>query len=473
MKHISRRKFIGQAGCAAMTTSTILNTLINLKALNAAALSDSDVIASGDYKALVCITLDGGNDGYNMLMPTTTDEYADYAKVRTNLSVPRSNILNLNTLNTPGRTFGLHPSMSNITNLFNQGKAAFVANIGTLVEPISVQEFWNQSKKAPLGLLSHSDQLQQWMTAIPHERTATGWGGRISDMIRDMNENPDLSMNISLGGTNLFQTGVESVEYSVDPNGGIKEIFGYNNDWEYNSLKKNAIDQMLDRTYTDIYEQKYANTNRTARDGWLTYKEALEPVFLNTDFTPKNDELGDITRSMEWVAKMMAARETLGFKRQTFFVNFGGWDHHDEVINAQSNMLSELDHAVNQFQQAMQELGTEDCVVTFLISDFARTLRSNGNGTDHAWGSNVVSIGGPVKGSRIYGKYPETLDPNQNVMDLGGGIIVPTTSADLYFAELAHWFGVSKSNLETIFPNLINFYDYRTAMDNPLNFLTI
>ena len=475
MGHLSRRKFLGHAGCAAMTSTTMLSSLLNLKALNAAALSNSDVADSNGYKAVVCITLSGGNDGYNMLIPTTSSEYNDYAAVRTNLSVPQANILGLNTLNTPGRTFGLHPSMPNLTNLYNQGKAAFVANVGTLIEPLTVQEFWDQSKRAPLGLLSHSDQLQQWMTAVPHERASTGWGGKIADMINQMNGNPDLSMNISLGGTNIFQTGVESVEYSVDPYGGITGINGHNDEWAFNTIKKNAIDELLDRTYNDIYENTYANVTRKSRDGWLAYRDALDNVNLNTSFEPQtnNPDYEVITRSMEWVAQMIAARDELGFKRQTFYVDFPGWDHHDEVVNAQAAMLSELDYAINQFQIAMQELNTEDCVVSFVISDFARTLRSNGNGTDHAWGSSVMTIGGPVIGQNIYGTFPTTLDPTQNDFDLGGGIIVPTTSADVYFAEIAHWFGVGKSDLETIFPNLINFYDYRTDPGNPLNFLTI
>lgn len=483
MGRISRRKFLGHAGCAAMTSTTMLNTLLNLKALNAAALSNSAVADANGYKALVCISLSGGNDGYNMLMPTTASEYTDYANVRTNLAIPQGNILPLTTLNTPGRTFGLHPSMPNIQSMYNQGKASFVANVGTLVEPMTVNEFWNQTKKAPLGLLSHSDQLQQWMTAIPDERASVGWGGKIADLINQMNNSPDLtpngntdlSMNISLGGTNIFQTGNESIEYAVDPYGGITEIYGYNDDWQFNTIKKNAIDELLNRTYTDIYENTYANINKKSRDGWLTYKDALEPINLATDFTPMspNPDYHGLTMSLEWVAKMIAARDTLQFKRQTFFVDFGGWDHHDEVINAQSEMLAELDYAMNQFQLAMQELSSENCVVTFLISDFARTLRSNGNGTDHAWGSHMLSIGGPVIGSRIYGSFPETLDPNQSPIDLGGGIVLPTTSADLYFAELAHWFGVSKSDLELIFPNLINFYDYQTDPGNPLNFLTI
>ncbi len=479
MTHISRRKFIGKASCGAMASTTMLSTLLNLKALNAAAMSDSVVQAADDYKALVCISLGGGNDAYNMLIPTSTREYNDYANVRASIAIPQNEILGLDTLNTPGRTFGLHPSMPNIRALYNQGKAAFVSNVGTLIEPISVQQFWDETKKAPLGLLSHSDQRQQWMTAVPHERAGIGWGGKIADMINQMNDTDGLSMNISLGGTNIFQTGVENIEYTLDPanptDSPLKDINGYNENWAFNRIKKEAIDNMLDRTYSDIYENTYVNTIRGARDGWIRYKEALDGVTLNTTFEfATNEETGrHITYALGWVAKMIAARETLGYKRQTFFLDFSGWDHHDELLDAQSTMLRELDHAVHQFQLAMQELNTEDCVTSFLISDFARTLRFNGNGTDHAWGSNMMAIGGPVRGQRIYGTYPETLDPNQNEVDLGGGIIVPTTSADLYFAELAHWFGVSKSNLETIFPNLINFYDYRTDPNNPLNFLTI
>ena len=475
---LSRRKFLGHAGCAAMANTTVLSSLLNLKALGAAAMSDSDVLAGDDYKALVCISLSGGNDAYNMLLPTSQREFQDYARVRGNVGISLQNIGHLNPLNTPGRTFGVNGSMPLIRNLFNEGKAAFFANIGTLIEPMTVDDFWIESKRIPLGLLSHSDQLQQWMTAVPHERAAVGWGGRIADMINQMNNSEGLSMNVSFGGSNVFQTGVENIAYAMEPNPlnetPLKEIRDYNDDWLYNSIRKKAVDSLLERTYSDIYENTYINTARSARDGWLRYRDALNSINLNTsfDYADMYSDNSQLANSLGWVAKMIGAREDLGFRRQTFFIDFGGWDHHDGLED-QPRMLAELDFSVNQFQEAMKELGTEDCVVTFLVSDFARTLRSNGNGTDHAWGSNMMAIGGPVKGQRIYGHYPETLDPGQNPSDLGGGIILPSTSADVYFAELAHWFGVSKSNLEEIFPNLINFYDYRTAEGNPLDFLTI
>ncbi|MFT4567704.1 MAG: hypothetical protein ACI9FN_002671, partial [Saprospiraceae bacterium] len=463
--HISRRRFMGQTGCGAMASTTLFSTLLNLKALGAAAMSDSSVIGSGDYKAMVCIYLGGGNDSYNMLMPTQADggsmsEYNAYAGIRNEIAIPHAAMTAvnpisgantiLNPLNTGSRNFGLHPSMPRLAQLFNSGKAAFVSNVGTLIEPLTVNEFWNESKRVPLGLLSHSDQTQQWMTALPHERAGIGWGGRISDMVNDMNTNPSLAMGISMAGTNIFQTGGSTNSYSMNgyasilnedgtPNTPLRGIFGYDDDWALMQTRTGAIDNMLDKTYSDIYENTYANLTKGGRDGWKAFDSAMRNTQMNTSFRGGVEGSYFETNSLGWVAKMIGAREELGYKRQTFFVSMGGWDHHDEVLDAQEAGLNEVDFAINQFQEALKEDGidAEDCVVTFLISDFARTLGSNGNGTDHAWGGNMAVVGGPVKGQRIYGTYPETLDPSNNDYDLGGGIVMPTTSADVYFAEIA------------------------------------
>jgi len=489
---------MGQAGCGAMASTTLFSTLLNLKALGAAAMSDSSVINSGDYKAMVCIYLGGGNDSYNMLMPTQANggsmsEYNAYAGIRNEIAISHASMVAnspitgantiLNPLNTGSRNFGLHPSMPRLAQLFRDQKAAFVANVGTLIEPLTVNEFWSETKKVPLGLLSHSDQTQQWMTALPHERAGIGWGGRISDMINDMNTDPSLAMGISMAGTNIFQTGGATSAYSMNgyasilnedgsPNTPLRGIRGYGEEWDFMQTRSAAIDNMLDKTYSDIYENTYANITKSGRDGWLAFDSALRNTQMNTSFVSTTGDMYSETNSLGWVAKMIGAREEMGYKRQTFFVSMGGWDHHDEVIDAQASGLREVDHAIHQFQEALKEssIDAEDCVVTFLISDFARTLGSNGNGTDHAWGGNMAVVGGPVKGQRIYGAYPETLDPSNNDFDLGGGIVMPTTSADVYFAEIAEWFGVPKSRLGEIFPNLNNFYDYNTV-NNPLNFL--
>lgn len=467
-RKIHRRDFVKYMGCGAMGSATMLSSVLNLRALNAAAITDSSVAMADDYKALVCLVMDGGNDSYNMLIPTSSQEYQTYARVRSTLALSRNNILNLNGT-TAGRSFALHPSLKNLQTLYNQGQAAFIANIGTLIEPLTVDQFLNQQKKAPLGLLSHSDQLQQWQTGIPHDRSATGWGGRIADLINDTqppyNSNSKISMNISLSGTNTFQTGVNTSQYSINPQDGPVGFIGYD---DFPILQR-AVDNLLEQNYTDIFKKTYMQGLRKSRDSFRDFTAALNGVRLNTTF-PRTK----IGYSFYQIARSIAARDILGFKRQTFFINVGGWDHHDELLINQAELLKEVDDAIMSFQMAMAELNTVNNVTTFAISDFARTLGSNGNGTDHAWGGHVFAVGGSVKGQKIYGQYPQTLDYAANQYDLGTGIVMPTTSADLYFAELALWFGVSKSNLELIFPNLRNFYDYRIdSNQNPLNLLTM
>ncbi len=451
-----------------MTSTTMLSSILNLRALSAAALQDSAVVTSGDYKALVCLSLNGGNDSFNMLIPTSADEYSAYQRVRSELALSRESLSDLNG-STGGRTFALHPALTNMRQLYADNKVAFVANIGTLVEPMTPDDFFLESKRMPLGLLSHSDQQQQWQTGIPHERSSVGWGGRMAELINDVtppyNTNQIIPMNISLDGNNIFQNGSSTVSYTVNPENGPVGIIGYDD----NPFLQNAVEDLLSQNYTDVFKKTYLKTLDNSLDAYVDYSSAVGDVDLGVSFPRSN-----IGRSLEQVAKAIAVRETLGFKRQTFFVSQGGFDNHDELLVSHENNMSRIDSALYSFNQAMESLGLGDNVVTFTISDFARTLGSNGNGTDHAWGGNIFAMGGPVQGGTIYGEYPETLDFAENTVDLGGGILVPTTSADVYFAELAQWFGVSKSNLEDIFPNLINFYDYRTAGDsNPLGFLNV
>ncbi len=466
--HINRRKFLKYSTCGAMSTATMMSSIINLRALNAAAISDSSVITSGDYKALVCISLDGGNDSFNMLVPTEIEEHSIYSRVRSELALPLNDLQRLSGTHR-GRTFGLHPQMNNIRQLYDRGRIAFISNIGTLIEPMTPQDFENESKRMPLGLLSHSDQLQQWQTAITHDRSATGWGGRIADMINDTsppyNANQNISMNISLSGTNVFQSGLNTSLYSIDRDEGAVGFNGYN---DYAFLQ-NAVDDLLEQQYTDVFKKTYIDGLKRSRDSFIEYAAATESITFDINFP--GSRLG---KSLHQIAKAIAVQETLGFKRQTFFVNIGGFDNHDELLISHDDRMKKIDQALNSFNSALESLGMVDNVVTFAISDFARTLGSNGNGTDHAWGGNVFAMGGPVKGGAIYGHYPETLDFSDSTVDIGEGILVPTTSADVYFAQLALWFGVSKSNLEDIFPNLINFYNYRNAgNENPLDFLTI
>lgn len=464
--NISRRRFIGQSACAAVGSSTLFSSLLNMQAANAASISS---VKDDDYKALVCILMAGGNDSFNMLVPTDPSEYGAYRTARSNLALDRDSLLDLNINNVPGRSFAIHPSMPEVQQLHNDGKLAFISNIGTLIEPVgNKQQVINKSIKLPLGLQSHSDQIMHWQTGFSDKRSSIGWGGKVADLINDMNDNQRISMNVSLAGSNVFQTGNNTVEYTLDPERGSIGIQGLDDEWTFNRLRTEAIESMVEQNYQDIFKKTYMRTVKDARNGHREFKAALDTIEPSSiSYAEDPFEFG---LSMQMIARTIAARQTLGMKRQTFFVLYGGWDHHDEVLNAQNAMLGFLSRGIGSFQKTLQELDIEDSVTTFTISDFARTLSSNGNGTDHGWGGNAMVFGGAVNGNKMYGEYPD-LTPGSN-LDIRRGILYPTTSADEYFAELSMWFGVAPTDLPLILPNIRNFYDLQSAQA-PLGFLNL
>lgn len=463
-RKISRRKFIGTTSCAAIGSSTFFSTLFNLGMFNETAARNAKQIGgTGDYKALVCILLAGGNDSFNMLIPDDDATYAEYAASRSNLALARSSILGLTPQNVNDPALAVHPAMPEVQNLFNSGRLAFISNVGTLIEPITKAQFIDESVPVPLGLLSHADQIQQWQTSIPHERSAYGWGGKMADILHSMNTNQNISMNISLSGRNVFQSGYNTSEYTIKSSGtGSTGIQGYGGISTYDQIRTAAVDSLLDHQYQDIFKQTYADITWGAQEAHEQFSEAISNVELNTEFSANY-----VSESLQMMAKTIASRDELEMSRQTFFLLVGGWDHHDEVLLNQNAKLATLSKALNEFNSAMNELGISDDVTTFTISDFGRTLTSNGNGTDHAWGGNVMVMGGSVNGGQTYGTYPSLALGSS--LDLSRGILIPTTSVDEYFAELARWFGVSDADLLSIFPNLINFYV--PGPNQPLGFM--
>ena len=463
---ISRRRFLGTAGCAAMGTTTFFSTLFNMRLMGAAASSSMDNAWNkpNDYKALVCILLAGGNDSFNMLVPRSIGEYNEYAKTRSNLALDRNALLPLNPTTYSRQDLGLHPSMPEVQELFEAKKLAFVSNVGTLIEPVTKPQFQSESVKLPLGLFSHSDQIAHWQTSVPQERSAIGWGGRLADLLQSMNDNRNISMNISLSGKNVFQAGNETVEYTISPSGtGSIGIHGYEGASLIDQIKTTAVNNLLEQEYQDIFKESYKEVIKSSQDSHKLFSSAISNVNLGFNFSPNR-----FSQSLAMIAKTIGARQTLGFSRQTFFVTFGGWDHHDEVLDNQQAMLEIVSKGLGEFQSAIDQLALSDQVTTFSISDFGRTLTSNGNGTDHGWGGNVIVMGGGVKGGDIYGVYP-SLALNTN-LDVGGGVLIPTTSTDEYFAELSRWFGVSNNDLPLILPNVGNFYNLN-AEGGPLGFM--
>lgn len=451
-RRFTRRQFLRQSACAAVGMTAAANTLFDLRRIAAAA-------PLADSKTLVCVFLYGGNDGNNILVPTLGSDYAQYASARAALALPQSSLLALQPLVPPpgdSREWGLHPNLPGMRGLFNSGRAAMVANVGPLVAPLTREEFLNHSVAVPPQLFSHSDQTVHWQTSLPDQPARTGWGGRAADLLHALNENAKVSMSISVAGTNTFQVGNVVTQYQVSPEGpvGLTSYVPANQGADASS---HAIRSLLAHSYGNLFERGYSGIFDRALDNQELLSGALGGAPpLATPF-PETD----LGLQLKMIAQLVSVRETLGLRRQIFFCAAQGYDTHDGQVGndaldgAHADLLAELDGALVAFDVAMTELGVADSVTAFTASDFGRTYISNGNGSDHGWGSHHFVLGGAVRGGRFYGEIPTLAVGGPN--DAGEGRWIPTTSVDEYSATLARWFGVAQSDLPLVLPNLGRF----------------
>mgnify|MGYP000613262263 CR=1 FL=1 len=413
-------------------------------------------------KSLVFVMLDGGQDSFNMLIPNSAADYNEYQAVRKGLAIPKNELLPLNGFtDARGKSFGLHPSAPELKTLFDQEKLAFVANIGPMTERLDRAKFLAGSASLPVGLMSHSDQFKHWQTSNPGKRVNRGWFGDFADVIQPSKADNKISMNISLAGSNIMQNGKESTEYAVTKKGSVGLTISSNDpaapDAQLRNALKAGFESMLSNNYANApFQDRFLSTVRSAQAQHQVFTDSISNIIINSNFSEH-----ELSQQLKMVAKTIAARHRLGMNQQTFFVRYIGWDHHDELLVNHKRMLAVLSKALGEFQAALANLGLEDEVVTFSGSDFGRTLTSNGNGSDHGWGGNTIVMGTPVKGGKVYGEFP-SLALKSN-LDAGDGIMIPTTSTDQLYAELAMWFGVDKLALPLLFPNISNFYDVRSS----------
>jgi len=420
----------------------------------------------GDYKALVCLFLHGGNDSYNMLVPRSNAEYGVYAASRQTMAVAQGDLLPINPLTFDGTDYGLHPVMGGIQNLFEQGRAAFVNNIGPLVEPTTKTEYFNKSVLLPPQLFSHNDQQDQWHSLKGAAVSNTGWAGRIADLIRDRVASQLLATNVSLHGSSLYQAAEETVAYVMGGNGPIP-FTGFASPADLNDPtltpeeiqllelfieQRSAFERNINANYGTIYERGFADVQRRAVASVDLVKGALDQAPVLATVFP-DTPLGDQLRT---VAQMIAVQDVLQMERQVFLVDKGGFDTHDNQLQQQPLLLGDVSESISAFYAALVEIGMADSVTTFTQSDFGRTLTSNGDGTDHAWGGIQFVVGDAVAGRELYGTFPD-LALGTSDDDVGGGRFIPTTSADQYAATLARWFGIDDDDLPLVAPNIGNF----------------
>ncbi|QOV90982.1 DUF1501 domain-containing protein [Humisphaera borealis] len=467
---MSRRELL-HSTCAAVAATSMASTVWDLRMMNAAMAAGTDIT---DYKALVCLFLFGGNDANNLIVPTDSTNYAAYLAARKlptqgGLALPNAGqtngVLPLDLTNGNGRTYGIHPSCTGLQTLFNAGQLAVLTNVGPLLAPLTRAQYQANSVAKPPQLFSHNDQVVQWQTSIPDQQPKTGWGGRCTDLLYTANTANSIAMSISLAGQNTWEVNniVSQSQYHVSTAGtaGLSGISA-SQQVAFNDLVNLARTQG-----TNLYEKSHAEITRRALDNNAILGTALASSPTSTT-VPANPP--SLLSQLAMVARMIKAAPLLGHKRQIFFVAVGGFDLHnaqialttptalidDSARGSHAGLLSGLSQSMKWFYDETAAQGNASKVTTFTASDFNRTFPVNGgNGSDHGWGTHTMIMGGAVQGKKFYGAFP-TLSVN-GPDDTGLGRWIPTTSVDEYSATLARWFGITETELPTIFPNLGRF----------------
>lgn len=318
--------------------------------------------------------------------------------------------------------------------------------------PTTRDDFINDRVPLPPRLFSHNDQQDFWQSLDPDVTQPTGWSGRMADALGSINSNRKLSMNVSMAGSNLMQTGSASIPYILSSSGVVtpksRTLLA---DYGRSDRREAAIDQLLQQGTGHLLGGQYRTTMKRARELSMEIGSTLNgSARINAGFP--NTPLSD---SLQMVSRMISVHRELGLRRQIFFVGYGGWDTHGNQNARHPGLLRNLSQSLGAFYRATELLGLSHNITTFTAADFGRTLTSNGDGSDHGWGGHQLVMGGAVRGNRIFGQMPEIRIDGSS--DSGRGRIIPTSSVDQYCATMARWFGLSDSALNDVFPNLQHF----------------
>ncbi|MES2593961.1 MAG: DUF1501 domain-containing protein [Verrucomicrobiota bacterium] len=523
----TRRNFLCRTACSSLGVTSLVNTLAHMNLVQGVMAQ----AAPTDYKAIICLFLYGGNDSNNMLVPLNGVARTNYETARPGgatphpIHIPVSGTGAALALTAPGggfgqtnaTSFGVHPSMTNVQGMFNSGDLAFVANVGTLVQPITRTQYIAVPRTTPVPpqLFSHSDQQLQWQSSLPDRPFQNGWGGRAADVLMAAGANPtsSVSMNISIAGQNSFQVGSSVIQYSIGTT-GVVGLSGYNSGTNtyanganygttpptynnndqgrtlkaFDTITKLARMQLGvgDSVYQHHLEEGYNNVMQRARDNEAIVGTALSgaTTAIDTAFTNAfgaGVTLPDVANQLKMVARLMQGRTDLSNNRQIFFVSMGGYDTHQNQPTDHGNLMGNLDKSLKGFKDAIAAIDPAlwNDTLLFTSSDFTRTLQPNGSeassGTDHGWGGHQIVMGGPVIGQRIYGNFPDLARATSQDVDSNRGRWIPTTAVDQYASVAAKWFmsqgtsyvsGLTSNDVSTVFPNLGRFQTVSTIPSN-------
>ncbi len=463
----SRRQFLlGAAGGAALgSLGFSLNTLAA-----AASHSAKATPIPNDYRAMVCFFWFGGNDTANTIIPYDQTTYNQYVMGREgSLSRPfgitrlRTDLLPINAASiNDGRQLAFPKEMASLKRIYDRGKAAIMANTGVLARPTSKVQYNTAGFELPPQLFSHSDHQRFWQLGVPNYTTRTGWAGRMGDLLAGANAGSNVSMCISVAGNNTWQVGTNVLPYPINSEYGAPDFWS---SWNNNRMTgMNNLNLQTATPRTNILEKQLTTVYNRMRNAQIEMDEALNYSLTLENFFPKNPagfnpglmgEYNDVMQQFQMVARLIAAREVLGHKRQIFFVSLGGFDDHDSLADHPDRLKIVAD-GMAAFYQATVALRIDQNVTTFTASDFGRPLKSNGTGSDHGWGAHHFVVGGSVRGGNVYGQFPQMVINGPDTLD-NQGHLLPSTSVDEYTATLASWFGVSATDIPLVIPNITRF----------------
>jgi uncharacterized protein (DUF1501 family) len=444
---LSRRAFL-QRSAALSLAGTAAPFALNLATMAEAAAQST---GGSDYKALVCVFLQGGNDHGNTLIPYDDPSYASYAAARGGVALARDGLAP--TVLTPslgGRQVAMAPSLAPLKPLFDAGRMAWLLNVGTLVQPTTLAQYTARSVPLPAKLFSHNDQQSAWQSYGP-EGTLAGWGGLSADAVMSGNGKASLTC-INTAGNAVYLSGRNAVPYMVNPS-GVPSLYALNGGLFGSAGCEAAFRQLVTQTsQAHVLASEHARVMARAIDvnAQLQAAMAATPA-VATPF----DGANPLASQLRMVAQMIAARGRLGMRRQVFFVSLPGFDLHDNLLSRHPVLLGQLASALVSFQAALDELTVSNQVTTFTASDFGRTLSSNGDGSDHGWGGHHMVMGGAVRGNALYGQLPGAGLGGDN--DAGQGRLLPTMGVQQLAGALGRWLGVSPSDLNTVNPGLASF----------------
>ena len=423
-------------------------------ALNLATIGAASAQAVSGYRAVVCVFLYGGNDHTNTIIPYDVAEHAEYLNSRPEIAIARDDLTPTSigpVVSQGDRSFAFHPSLRAFKSLYDAGNLAVVPNIGPLVVPTTKMQYENRSVPLPPKLFSHNDQQSVWQASTPvGEGARLGWGGRMGDLLASQNGLPIFTA-VSAAGNAVFLSGQQVLQYQMSTSGAIS-IASISGNLFGSSSASNLYRQLITNNSTHLFENELGQVTSRSIAANSLLASSLPPASQFVVPLPAGNGLAS---QLNIVARMIFARSSLSTNRQVFFVSLGGFDNHDFLLDRHGAQLQQLNDAVSAFYGWLGEMQMQNNVTLFTASDFGRTLTSNGDGSDHGWGSHHFVVGGAVQGGEMYGTFPQvTFGTNE---DIRQGNLLPTTSVDQYAATFARWLGVPDSSVPDVLPNIANF----------------